>query len=294
MTMDVERIAACSPAGGPPDWDFAARSVRSYCEILRASDFAPTLFVVPDTADTQAELLIGLSETTGAELGMHMHPQCWRDNYLDADRHEYLGGYTGVEQRRIIGEGREQWEGAIGFAPRAFRGGNFSANDETFQVLVDAGFTHGSVSQPGRVLPQFRAVWAGAIWDVHRPHEAFRNARGDLDFVEIPLTSDRTVSDNWTGVGDVRIESASADSIVCAAKQEVLRQIEESSPVKHVCILTHNFVNYWSENESDRGRQGVLESAVSGLMEMGQGLGLEVCGVTTAEIRETYLDRERG
>lgn len=83
MTMDVERIAKHSPMGGPSDWEFAERSVRSYCEVLRSFGLKATLFIVPDTADKQSHLFQSLAVETGAELGMHMHPQCWRDNYLE-------------------------------------------------------------------------------------------------------------------------------------------------------------------------------------------------------------------
>lgn len=76
MTMDVERIAENSPMGGPPDWDFAERSVRSYCEGLQSFGLPATLFIVPDTADLQSGLFRSLASETGAELGMHMHPQC--------------------------------------------------------------------------------------------------------------------------------------------------------------------------------------------------------------------------
>jgi hypothetical protein len=295
MTMDVERIAACSPMGGPPDWDFAERSVRSYCELLKGHGFKVTLFIVPDTAEKQAGLFRELADSTGAELGMHMHPQCWRDHYLNPDDHEYLGGYSGIDQYRILEEGMSQWEYAIGHQPKAFRGGNFSANDETFGVLVDLGFKHGSVSQPGRTVTKFRASRPDAVWDVHRPHRSFRCAEGNLDFVEeIPLTSDRSRSDHWTGVGDVRLENASSEQIVSAASQEVTRQVEESVPLKHVCILTHNFVNYWSQDALKENRLDVLKRALEGFDHMAENFGLEVRGATTADIRKAYLETERG
>jgi hypothetical protein len=294
MTMDVERIAALSPMGGPPDWDFAERSVRSYCEVLEGFGLKATLFIVPDTAEKQADLFRELADSTGAELGMHMHPQCWRDHYLNPDDHEYLGGYSGADQAQILADGLAQWTDAIGFRPVSFRGGNFSANDETFGVLADLGFTHGSVSQPGRVVTKYRASWPDAVWDVHRSHRAFRCAAGDLDFVEVPLTSDRNRSDHWTGVGDVRIENATAEQIVVAARQEVTRQIEEARPLRHICILTHNFVNYWAVDDKEEGRLAVLKEAVEGFVKMGEQLGLETRGATTLDIRNAYLEAERG
>ena len=290
MTMDVERIAEQSPTGGPPDWDFAERSARAYCEILHANGLRATLFIVPDTARRQPDLYLDLAETTGAELDMHLHPQCWRDRYLHADRHDYLGGYAGQAQLEMLEVAKAEWMEAIGFEPASFRGGNFSANDETFAALVEAGFTHGSVSQPGRAVTWMRAVWSDAIWDVHRPHRAFRGAVGDLDFIEVPLTSDRAQHEHWTGVGDVRLESAEASQVSKAARQEVMRQVGEDIAIKHVCILTHNFVNYWS-SEGD-GSAHVLRDTIESFQSLAADLGLEMVGSTTADVRRAYLKTE--
>ena len=289
MTMDVERIEAYSPMGGPPDWAFAARSVQAYCEVLARRGMSATLFVVPDTALEQGALLAQVAEGTGAELGLHMHPQCWKDHYLDAEAHDYFGGYSGPDQLEMLEEALALVEGVFGYRPRAFRGGNFSANDETFRILQQAGFTHGSVSQPGRSAPRFRACWADADPDVHFAHEAFRLIAGDLEFVEVPLTSDRERTDHWTGVGDVRIEGAKPIEIAKAVRQEVGRQVGDDVPVKHVCLLTHNFVNYWSEDPKEKGRVAVLNRALDLVDEIAEDLGLQVRGSTIGDVREAFL-----
>jgi len=291
--MDVERIKPHSPTGGPEDWDFAERSVRAYCSCLNDFGIKPTLFVVPDTAEAQRDVLLECAETYRAEIGFHIHPQCLGGRWRDPDAHEYLGGYSRAEQAALIAEGVDQWVSALGFQPRSFRGGNFSANDETFGLLVSLGFTHGSVSQPGRQVTRFRATWADAVWDIHRPHEAFRCAPGDLDFVEVPLTSDRTQTDHWTGVGDVRLEGASPDEILKASRQEIARQVENPEALNHACILTHNFVNFWSCDESQGGRRGVLEETIRGLQELGDTNGLTTVGATTQDVRAAYLKREK-
>lgn len=290
MTMDVERIAEFSPTGGPPDWAFGARSVQHYCETLAHEGYPATLFVVPDTATQQGTLLRRLSEDTGAELGLHMHPQCWKDHYLNAEAHDYLGGYTAEEQYAMLNEAIDQVGDALGDRPRAFRGGNFSANDDTFRVLCDLGFTHGSVSQPGRSVPRFRACWHQANLDVHFAHKAFRLVAGDLNFVEVPLTSDQLRTDHWTGVGDVRVEGATAEEIGKAVRQEVGRQVGDDVPIKHVCILTHNTVNYWSTDEAEKGRRGVLLQALAYIHEIAEDLGLEAKGATIQTVRNAFVD----
>lgn len=291
MTMDVERISPYSPTGGPPDWSFAARSVSNYCNALAQFALPPTLFVVPDTAIEQGELLRKIAGDTGAELGLHMHPQCWKDHYQDAAAHDYWGGYTAEEQHAMLSEAISQIGDSLGGPLRAFRGGNFSANDDTFRVLANLGFTHGSVSQPGRSVPRLRACWKDAPLDVHFAHKAFRLVPGNLDFVEVPLTSDQHVTDHWTGVGDVRIESATPEEIAKATRQEVGRQVGDDALVKHVCLLTHNFVNYWSDVEAEKGRKGVLVCALERIAEIAEDLGLEMQGATLQMVRDVYVDK---
>ena len=289
MTMDVERIRDFSPTGGPPDWASAARSVRAYCDALAGRGMSATLFVVPDTALEQGMLLQQLAEETGAELALHMHPQCWKDHYLNPDAHGYWGAYTGSDQQAMLLEALDQIGDCLGDRPRGFRGGNFSANDETFRILTELGFTHGSISQPGRSMTRYQACWQDADPDVHFAHEAFRLIPGDLDFVEVPLTSDRERTEHWTGVGDVRIESASATEIAKAVRQEVGRQVGDDAPIKHVCLFTHNTVNYWSDDMSEKGRLAVLLQALDYLDEIAEDLGLEIRGTTIANVREAFL-----
>lgn len=292
MTMDVERIIEHSPLGGPPTWEFSERSVRNYCNLLAERGLPATLFVVPDTALIQGQVLLDVARETGSELGMHMHPQCWGNRYQDVEAYDHLGGYTGREQYEIISAGLKQISEGLGVLPRAFRGGNFSANDETFGVLTDLGFTHGSLSQPGRRVTRFKAVWKDACLDVHRANREFRGAIGDLDFVEVPLTSDQERTDHWTGVGDVRIEGATSKEIAKAVLQEVGRQVREGVPVKHVCLLTHNFVNYWSTEVEVKGRQGVLLEVIDRIKEISNELGLKMIGITVGGLREVFLQKE--
>ena len=113
-----------------------------------------------------------------------------------------------------------------------------------------------------------------------------------LDFVEVPLTSDRTVREHWTGVGDVRLESATAAQVEKAARQEVVRQIEDGAPVKHVCILTHNTVNYGSSDPEARGRRGVLSESIDRLMDLAGELGLVFRGSPLRDVRARFLEQE--
>ena len=293
MTMDVERACEACGRGGPPTWEFAERSVWSYCGLLAEHGFPATLFVVPDTATEQGRMLLDVARETGAELGMHIHPQLWRDHYKHPEACDYLGGYPAEAQYQMLSEALEQVSEGIGMKPRAFRPGNCSANDDTFGVLVELGFTHGSVSQPGRAVSRVKAVWQDACPDVHRAHRAFRMVPGDLDFIEVPITSDRKRTDHWTGVGDVRFERTTPKSLTQAVRQEVFRQVEQKTSLKHVCLFTHNTFNYWSAEDSEEGKRGVVEATIPGLREIADEFGLEVKGATIAQVREAFLEVEK-
>ena len=103
MTMDVERINAFY-RGGPPTWEFAERSVRSYCGLLAEHGMPATLFVVPDTATHQGKMLREVARETGAELGMHLHPEGWGDHYRNREAYDCLGGYSREEQHRMLAD----------------------------------------------------------------------------------------------------------------------------------------------------------------------------------------------
>ena len=135
----------------------------------------------------QPGLLLEL-QREGACLGMHLHPYKLKGGRWHWD----LGSYRADEQVELITEAIKAWSDAIGQHPSYFRGGVFSANDDTFGVLVELGFQGGSVSCPGRVLPSAFAVWAGAELYPHRAHLGFRQAEGASDFVEVPISVDVT------------------------------------------------------------------------------------------------------
>ena len=144
-----------------------------------------TLFAHPEVAVAQPGLLLELQEA-GACLGMHLHPYKFDDARYPRD----LGYFTAEQQTDLISSASKVWSDALGQHPRYFRGGVFSANDATFGVLAELGFHGGSVSCPGRVLPEAMAIWAGAELYPHRANLSFRQIEGDSDFVEVPISVD--------------------------------------------------------------------------------------------------------
>lgn len=180
---DVTAHALTLSASGPADYLESERAIKGYAGIAGDHGFPLTLFVHPEVAGAHADLLLEL-QRDGACLGLHLHPYKLRGREYQHD----LGAYLADEQRRIIGEAAAVWEEATGFRPRYFRGGVFSANDSTFQVLRELGFRGGSLSCPGRVLPEAYSIWAGAEPYPHRAHLGFRQTAGESDFIEIPVS----------------------------------------------------------------------------------------------------------
>jgi peptidoglycan/xylan/chitin deacetylase (PgdA/CDA1 family) len=190
LTMDCEppqdyvtEHARGMSSSGPADYRESERSIRGYVGLAASRGFPVTLFVHPEVAAAHRELLLDL-QGKGACLGLHVHPYKLRGGRHRCD----LGAYSAREQRDILVEAMDAWEGALGKPPRYFRAGYFSANDATFGVLCDLGFRGGSLSNPGRVLPAHQSVWAGAVHYPHRANLAFRQIAGDSEFVEVPVS----------------------------------------------------------------------------------------------------------
>jgi hypothetical protein len=184
---------------------------------------------------------------------------------------------------------RDQFARVLGTVPKAFRPGNFSASDDTFQALVDAGFTHGSVSQPQRLMPDCKADWRGACRRVHWAGGQSRLVPGDLDFVEVPLTVDPDDTDDWTGTGDLRFEGADAEKIIRGIRKEIKNQIDAQVPLKHLCFFTHNFVQYWEDGEAVELAR--LKKVLAEVPRVAGEFGLTAKGATLADVREAFVEK---
>ena len=137
FTMDVERLAEKSPTGGPDNLETSCQAILGYCDLLRRHGFPATLFITPEAAEENRDVLLEVAGW-GVELGLHLHPQSWRDNYLQPGSHGYLGGYTQSEQERMLREACAQWAAILGQQPLAVRPGNVSANDSTYSAMLAA------------------------------------------------------------------------------------------------------------------------------------------------------------
>ena len=192
LTMDCEpALFECSPLAielsgtGPATYEAGESSIRGYVEAADREGYPVTLFAHPEVAVAQTALLLELQDA-GACLGMHLHPYKFDTVRYPRD----LGAFSAEQQTELISAASEVWSDALGQHPRFFRGGVFSANDATFGVLVGLGFEGGSLSCPGRVLPEAMAIWAGAELYPHRANLSFRHIEGDSNFIEVPISAD--------------------------------------------------------------------------------------------------------
>jgi peptidoglycan/xylan/chitin deacetylase (PgdA/CDA1 family) len=182
---DVTPYASEMSGSGPADYQESERAIRAYCAAVGSRGYATTIFAHPEVAVNHGDLLLSLQDQ-GACLGLHLHPY-----KLGNGRYKYdLGAYSAAEQREMLLKAVDVWEQALGQRPRYFRGGYFSANDSTFRVLQELGFRGGSLSLPGRLLPEHCSVWTGAELYPHRADLNFRQRKGDSDFVEVPVSVD--------------------------------------------------------------------------------------------------------
>jgi len=280
-TMDCEPIAPEVPTGGPADWALSERAMRGYVSALADRGHRATLFLIPRTGEMQAQIVAEL-RAQGAEAGMHMHPQTI-DYAVDA----HLGALPADRQRELLQSGRDRLAAALGDPPCAFRPGCFSASDATFGILAELGFTHGSVSLPGRHLPDYAARWVDAEPFAHWASADDRLAAGDLPFLELPTTVELgDVAGPRGGTGDARhlrlerpeIERWAPDLI----RRSLRRQIERDWWLKSIVVMTHNTREYGDPAEP--ARRG-LEAVADAIRAAAGEFGLTVVPATLAQIR---------
>jgi hypothetical protein len=293
LTMDCEpalfeltALAKKLSGSGPATYEQGERSIRGYVEAADKEGYPVTLFAHPEVATAQTALLLEL-QSAGACLGMHMHPYKFDDQRFPRD----LGGLDGDQQRELLSHATKVWSDALGQHPRFFRGGVFSANDETFGVLVDLGFEGGSLSCPGRVLPTAMAVWAGAELYPHRANLSFRQISGDSDFIEVPISVDMSRpmakgDRHEAGYEWPYIPSRNYDHR--AVVRGILEQsVEDGTPFPTYVTNTHQDQDYADPlHLASMNLQSVFQT----LRETAGEIGVGLIGTTIADMADRVRD----
>ena len=260
------------------DAGLGERASRGFADLLEGDGFRGTFFVIPTDIEASGKLYQELVQR-GHEVGLHIHP-------ADLGYQEFLGVYGLDEQLEIINIATDRFAQIMGYRPKGICIGYVSGNDYTFNAMVKAGFKHGMLSIPTRVLTSCASVWAGAPLDIHYANAYNRILSGTLDLVDVPLTIDPE-SRMWGGLHpqDLRIELVDAKNHWYTIKKEVDRKIRCNSPVKYLLSITHNTFDY-----SDAGnfRTITLKKVLSHIRNIVVDTGGMVKKATMADIAAFY------
>jgi peptidoglycan/xylan/chitin deacetylase (PgdA/CDA1 family) len=295
-TMDCEPVRSMIPESrrdisrsGPADWQASERSIRGYAGLCAAYGWPLTLFVHPEVAAEHRGLLREL-EQRGCCLGLHLHPY----KLAAGDYRLDLGAYPATEQRRMIAAAAAVWRRQIGHAPQYFRAGYFSANDMTFGVLEKLGFAGGSVSIPGRVLPDHQSVWAGASAYPHAADAAFRLSSGASSFVEVPVSVDYQRPVARGAAGEIGYEwpylAAEGYDFRAVAGDIVERFAKEAPPIAVFVTDVHNDQDL---SDLDHPAARNLRTLFDEVLARAAARNLTVKGTTIEAVCRTYRQLSR-
>jgi hypothetical protein len=256
------------------------RAISGLGEILTSQAMKATFVVIPQDMKIHSHIY-RLLEAQGHEIGLHIHP-------ASQGYGNFLGVYSFQDQYKIIKQGVEIFAEYMGHPPKAFTPGYCSANDFTYPVLEELGFTHGLVSMPTRNLPQCACVWGNSPLDLHYPHRYNRCLVGDVNFVDVPITLDPD-SRMWGGAHpqDLRIELVDAKNHWYTIHKSVCRQIAagETVPIKHIKAATHNTFDY---SDPHNFRRETLLGVIAAVRQICDQEGITLVPANTAEIAARY------
>lgn len=229
-------------SNGTPDQRATMLALRATLEAFRSRDLVPTLFMSPGTGRLLAtELLAGMQ--AGTEIAM-LFPEVHHLGYVPP-----LERLSPIQQLQAIQRCRRQLNNAFGTAPTTYRAANLAATADTFSLLVRSGFTQGSVSLPGRILPENSSVWLDADPFPHWASAENRLVAGTLPFLELPVTVDLAqIANRPPGMRDIRqlrLERRGLrDWAPGMIRRYLAAQKRSAAPVHCLTVITHNFPEF--------------------------------------------------
>lgn len=261
------------------DSNLGERSVRGLLDIYSRENLLGTFYVIP--GDLQASpSMYKEAAAAGHEVGLHVHP-------ADLGFEEFLGVYGPDEQRKILKQAGDEFAQVMGYWPKGICQGYASANDYTYAILDELGFTHGTIALPGRILPECASVWAGATLGICYANPYNRILPGWLDFVEIPPTVDPD-SRMWGGKHpqDLRVELVDAKNHWYTIAKSMDRQLaDDKLPVKYIQACTHNIFEYSTTGDF---RRETLEMIVQHTRNIAETKGIEIIPATLRQVAEAF------
>jgi peptidoglycan/xylan/chitin deacetylase (PgdA/CDA1 family) len=254
------------------------RAIRGLGDVFAQTGTKGTFFVIPGDIEVHAAIYKEL-EKQGHEVGLHVHA-------ADQGYGEFLGDQSAEAQRTILAEAMDRFAQAMGRKPQSFCPGYLSANDFTFGILEELGFTHGTVSCPTRNLPQCACVWGNSPLDPRYPHRYNRVLNGDVNFVDLPLTVDPE-SRMWGGGHplDLRVELVDAKNHWYTIDKSVRRQLSQNTPIKQLHAVTHNVFEF---SDAANFRRETYVGIVKAARDIAAREKLEFRAATLAEVAAAY------
>jgi hypothetical protein len=263
----------------PRTWDIAARAVEGFCTRVIRAGYPPTLFIASECVEEQEPMFEDLAKR-GAEIAMLMHPPQIGDGRFTKN----LGQYSADDQRTLINYAAEKFADRLGTRPHSFRGGYFSANDFTYRVLFDLGFRQGSLSEPGRRIARYDAIWVDAPHDPHYVDPEHKERIGSMPFLELPVTTD-TDGEVARGIPlTLELAMGTFDALLRPTVEGALARMERNqAPFRLLCIAAANRLDYYPDNDPPA-------QSLEALLDMFEVLAetYEIIPVTAASAHDHY------
>jgi hypothetical protein len=231
--------------GGPTNWQVAEDSTRGFIDAmdrLGVLDGA-TLFVYPDVAMKQKILFRELADQQ-IEIALHLHGM----RYSRISNKKWMGEMTYHEQKAAIQMAIADLEEVVQQPCLGYRACYASANNDTFPILEELGFTWSSTSASGSYKPAIYACWSGGWSFPYHPSRVNKLIPGDLSIYEVPLTRGlRTffMNDPERPM-DMRVETPveiRGDNFECFSQiitENVTEMEKRDQPIRVIIGASHN------------------------------------------------------
>jgi len=164
----------------------------------------------------------------------------------------------------------------------------------TFGVLEELGFIGGSVSIPGRVLPDHQSVWAGAPDYPHAAHPAFRLCSGSTGFVEVPVSVDHLRPVARGTAGEIGYEwpyLAAEGYDHRAIAGDIVRRFARDTPA--LAVFVTDVHNDQDMSEPDHLACRNLRTLFDEVLNQTRLLQIPAEGATIEEVCRRYRSRSR-
>ncbi len=277
--------------GGAPDqtWEVAEKAVRGLAELFAERGLIHALGFrsEPEVAVKQAAMFLETADL-GAWQGMHFQVRGYRPQgaAADYDWERPLSFYDYAEQEAAIRVGKDEWEQALGMPAGSYGACCAMANDYTYPILAELGFTESTCSVPGRYNPRYGQEWWGAFPHAHHASRLSRLVCGDLPLYECPFTNTLEPKPGpepgtWL-VDDYRAEREyDRDTIVAMGDATLQDMLRRGHPVLYVFGITHNT---WDVGDRSSGRRKAVEATIDAAQALADRYKLKLVPVSLAEL----------